>query len=314
LGVVMCGMLLFSATQAGRRKAALCGLLACVVLAALILSPAGAGRPSMWKANILAQGRFEAVYTDAFAVQQLPGSVRDWMVAVGYKFLTNLYLLGRDFAGSRLEGVAMLFLLSGIPLGVWFWQQKRNAFAFGVAWAVTLLLIADLCVYTVWDYRGIRALLLMEPFVAMLWAMRIRRWTRDRGQAVRNLPVLLCFVVGVGVTVSILLLQRDAVVQAKEDTSFLESVIGDSKQMVVSPLGLSLDYVNEHYPQRWAFVPANCPTMQLLDSKEGIGTLIVPAQPGLEAERGSCGTGLKFDGEKVWRGSRYWVFRRETTR
>jgi hypothetical protein len=307
----MCLMLLFSSTEPHRWKATICALLACVVLAAVILSPAGGGRPSLWKANILAQGRFEALYTDAFALQHLPDSKRDWAAAVGYKFLSNLYLLARDFAGARLEGVAMLFLLSGIPLGLWLWLRKRDAFALGVALAISLLLLADLCLYTVWYYRGIRTLLLMEPFVAVLWSVRIRLWARDRGQAACNLPVLLCFAVGVGVTVSILLLQRDAVARAKEDTSFLEAVIGDSKQLVVSPWGISLDYVNEHYPQRWSFIPSNCPTMQLLDLKQGIGTLIVPTQPGLEAERASCGTGLKFDGEKMWRGTRYWVFRRE---
>ncbi len=300
LGVVMSAMLFFSATEARKQKATLCGLLMWVVLVALILSPAGAGRPSLWKANILAQGRFEAIYSDAFALQQVPSSGPDWMAAVGHKFIWNLYSLisWRGFAGGPLEGVAMLFLLSGIPLGVWLWLQKRNAFALGVALAVSLLLIADLCVYTVWDYRGIRSLLLMEPFAAMLWGVTITLWTREREQVVRSLLVPLCFVVGVGTTVSVWGIQKDASLRAKEDTSFLESVIGDSQQMVVSPFWLSLDYVNEHYPQRWAFVPANCPTMQLLDAKEGIGTLIVPAKPGPEAEHRSCRTGLKFDGEK----------------
>jgi hypothetical protein len=314
LGVAMGAILFFRATESRRWNGALCGLLACGVLLALIASPAGSGRPSLWKANILAQGRFEALYTDAFALQQVPDSGRDWMAAVGLKFLVNLYTLVRGFGGARWEGVALLFLLSGIPLGLWLWRQKRDAFALGVALAVCLLLLADLCVYTVWYYRGIRTLLLMEPFVAILWGIAMGLWTRHRRQAVRNLPVLLCFVVGVGVTVSIWLAQRAVVVQAKEDTSFLESAIRDSKQLVVSPWWLSLDYVNEHFPQRWAFVPVNCRTMQLLDSKEGIGTLIVSAQPGLEAERGSCGTGLKFNGEKVWRGTRYWVFQREKTR
>jgi hypothetical protein len=307
-------MLFFDATKACRQKSILCGLLVCVMLVALISSPAGAGRPSMWKANILAQGRFEALYTDAFALKQVPDAERDWMVAIVYKFHSNLCSLIRVSAAGHLEGPALLFLLSGIPLGVWLWLRKRDAFALGVALAVSLLLIADLCAYTVWSFRGVRSLLLMEPFVAMLWGMTLGFWTRERGQAVRNLPVLLCFVVGAGVTVSIWEAQTEALVQAKEDTSFLESVIGDSKRLVVSPWRLSLDYVNEHYPQRWAFVPANCPTMQLLDLEDDIGTLIVPVEPGLEAELGSCGTGLMFDGEKVWRGTRYWIFRREETR
>jgi hypothetical protein len=313
LGVLMAVMLFFSPTEAAKRKATLCGLLVCVVLAALILSPAGAGRPSLWKANILAQGSFEAVYSDAFALQHVPDSGRDWMLAIGHKFLSNLYsLIPRPgFAGSGLEAVTLLFLLSGIPLGAWLWIRKRDAFAFGVTLALSLLLLVDLCLYGMWNYRGIHAFLLMEPFVAILWGTTITLWTKEPWLVVRSLLVPFCFVVGVAITVSIWLTQKDATVRAKEDTSFLESVIGDSQQMVVSPFWLSLDYVNEHYPQLWAFAPANCPTMQLLDAKEGIGTLIVPAQPELEAEYRSCRTGLKFDGEVVWRGKTYWVFRGE---
>jgi len=233
----------------------------------------------------------------------VPDSGRDWMVAAGHKFLSNLYSLipRQGFEGTGLEAVTLLFLLSGIPLGAWLWLRRRDAFALGVSLALSLLLIADLCLYGMWHYRGIHAFLLMEPFVAMLWGTTITLWTKEPGPVVRSLLVPCCFVIGVAMTVSIWQTQKDATVRAKEDTSFLESVIGDSQQMVVSPFWLSLDYVNEHYPQRWAFVPANCPTMQLLDAKEGIGTLIVPAQPELEAEYRSCRTGLKFDGEEVWR-------------
>ena len=182
LGVVMSVMVFFSATEARKRKAILCGLLVCVVLVAIILSPAGAGRPSLWRANILAHGRFDAVFSDAFALQQVPSSGPDWMAAVGRKFISNLVSLiaWPAFAGP-LEGVTVLFLLSGIPLGVWMWRQKRDAFALGVALAVSLLLITDLCVYAVWNHRGIHALLLMEPFVAILWGVTITLWTREIG-------------------------------------------------------------------------------------------------------------------------------------
>ena len=313
LGAVMFAMLFFSTAKGSKRKAILSGLLMCVVLVAMIASPAGAGRPSLWKANILAQGKFEAVYSDAFALQQLPSSGPDWMAAFGHKFISNLYSLiaWRAFAGP-LEVLSVLFLLTGIPLGIWMWRRKRDAFSLGVALAVSLLLVADLCVYAVWNHRGIHALLFMEPFVAMLWGVTITYWTRNRGPVVQSLLVSMCFVVGVGTAMFVWQTQNDTTLRTKEDTAFLESVIGDNRQMLVSPFSLSLDYVNEHYPQRWAFVPANCPTMQLLTAKECIGTLIVPAQPGPGADLRSCSTGLKFDGEKVWRGTRYWVFRKET--
>lgn len=313
LGATISVMLFFSAKKSPKRKAAQCALLVCVVLGALILSPVGAGRPSLWKANILAQGSFDALYSDAFALQHVPDSAQDWMVAVGHKLLSNIVSLipRRGFEGGGLEAATLLFLLSGIPLGAWLWRKKRDAFALGVTSALCLLLIADLCLYGMWHYRGIHAFLLMEPFVAMLWGVTITLWSREPGPVVRSLLVPFSFVIGVAVAVSIWQAQKDATMRAKEDTSFLESVIGGDRQTVVSPFWLSLDYVNEHYPQRWAFVPANCPTLQLLDLKEGIGTLIVPVQPELEAEFSTCRTGLMFDGDKLWRGKKYWVFRKE---
>lgn len=311
IGVVMCAMIFFGARSSGRREAILCGFLACLVLVALVLSPAGAGRPSMWKANILAQGRFEAIYTDAFAVKQLPDSGTDWIVALGFKFSSNLYWLFRGFLHFSLENVFMLFLLSGIPLGLWLWRRKRDRFALGVALSVSLLFIADLCVYTVWYYRGIRTLLLIEPFVAVLWGVTIGTVVQERGKVTRNVAVTICFVLGVGVALFLVLAQRPVLTQAQEDTSFMESAVGNSKQLVVSPWWLSLDYVNEHYPQHWALVPANCPTMKLLDLQDRIGTLIVPVQPGMNPQMASCGTPLKFSEEKTLRGTRYAIFRRE---
>ena len=312
LDVVMCTMLFFSGKEDRRWKALLCGVLGVIVLVAVVLSPAGRGRPSLWKANILV-GTFESRYSDAFALTQVPDAARDWAVAVEHEFHSNVHSLvpWRGYAGERLEGVSILFLLSGIPLGAWLWLQKRDAFALGVALALGLLLTADLCVYTVWHYHGIRSFLLMQPFIALLWGMTLATWTRERGWTARNLPVLLFFLMGVGMTVRTWRMQGDVILQAKEDTSFLNSVIGESKQMVVSPYWISLDYVNEHYPQLWAFVPANCPTMRLLDEKESIGTLIMPVEPGVKLDLSMCLTGLRLDGEKVWRGTRYRILRRE---
>jgi hypothetical protein len=310
-GVVMCVLLLFSGTGESGRKAVLCGLLACIVLVLLLVSPAGAGRPSMWKANVLARGSNEALYSDAFAVDGLPHSAQDWMRSIGAKFKTNVgaLLLGREVANGWREGTAMLFLLSGIPLGLWLWARKRDAFALGVVTALSLLLAADLCLYIVWYYRGVRSLLLLQPLIAMLWGVVVDDWTRQRGWILRGLPVLLFFFVGVVAAGSVVLEEGQVDSQAKEDTAFLESVVAGDRRMLVSPYKLSLDYVNEHYPQRWAFPPANCSTMKLLDVRWRIGVLIMPAQPGGVVERGLCGTGLELEGERVWRGTRYWVFR-----
>jgi hypothetical protein len=304
-------MLFFTDTTKRPWTAVLCGVLALAVLVAMLVSPAGSGRPSMWRANILARGGFDALYTDAFAAERLPDSSRDWAVAMAQKFRGNLKKLFslRGFSDRWLERTAMAFLLSGIPLGVWLWVRKRDAFGLGVAGAVSLLLLVTLCAYDLSYYRGIRSLLLLQPFVAVLWGIVVEPLTRARGKIVRSLPGLLCFFAGVTTAGYVLWQDVSVNAQTRENTAFLESIVGGDQRMVVSPYSLSLDYVNKHYPQPWAFVPENCPTMQLLDDRYSIGTLIFPVQPGVGVERGFCGTKLAFDEEKVWRGTRYWVFR-----
>jgi len=317
LGVLMCTILFFENTEDARRHSILCGLLAGAVAFLLMMSPAGTGRASLWAANVLGRAEFQAVYSDAFALEQIPHSPEDWLVAVAYNFWRNSYellphlsyLLRHLISAGGLEGLALLSVLTGIPLGALRWRYNRDAFALGVALSTGLLFISVLCFYTVWSYRGIRSLLLIQPFVAILWGVMISACTRNRKA---GLCILLASaILGVAVSASMWRQQRDAISAQRKDTSFLESVIEDRSELIVSPWEISLDYVNEHYPQHWSFIPANCPTMQLLDSRELIGTLILPVKPGVKPEWKACGISLKFTGEEVWRGQTYWIFQRE---
>jgi hypothetical protein len=317
LGLVMSAMLYFGVRDPSLRRTLAGGGLAFGVLVALVLSPAGAGRPSLWKANIIAQGRFAAIYSHAFALEPLPGSASAWTLALVHKFVSNLHSLVslQGFAEGWLERTAMFFVLTGVPLGLWMWWRKRDGFALGVAAAaaVTLLLVADLCLYSVWLYRGIRSLLLMQPFVAVLWGIVIGRWTRNWGNGPRRLLVTVFSLLGVGAAIYVLQTEAPVDTRARQNSPFLESVVGDDQRMLVSPFRLSLDYVNQHYPQLWAFIPENCPTMQLLDARYGIDTLIMPAQPGMPQPK-LCGTALEFAGQRVWEGTGYWLYRRQAAK
>ena len=311
LGLVMGVMLLFGGARDRVRQAALGGLLAFCVLFLLLVSPLSAGRPSMWKANILARGSNEALYGDAFALVGLPHSAQDWIGSIGAKFHVNVgaLLLAWGTADGWREGSAMLFLLSGIPLGLWLWVQNRDPFALGVALALAVLLAAVLSLYIVWYYRGVRSLLLVQPLVAILWGLFLNNRVRGKGRVIRAVPVVALFLLGVLATRAVVIRQREAETQAEENTALIESVVAGDGRLLVSPYTLSLDYVNEHYPQLWAFPPSNCATTQLLDSRFGIGVFIMPAGTGRFIEKKLCNTRLEFDKEQVWNEVRYWIYR-----
>jgi 4-amino-4-deoxy-L-arabinose transferase-like glycosyltransferase len=310
IALVMCSMLFVRQNVVWKNpQVILSGLLSCAVLLGTVLSPLGAGRPSLWKANILGHGSFDAVYNDAFALAKVQPSLRDWVTAIGFDFASNVFWLFRDFGKDRLETASLLFLLSGVFLGAYQWRKKRDGFALGVAAAVAVLFMADLCVYTIWNYRGIRTLGLMQPFVAILWAARGAKWTGDRARKAAALVTIL-LIAGLGWTSLFLIRQRKLAERAREDTAFLESAVGTSKLLVVGPYTTSIDYVIEHYPQEWAFRPANCETMRLLHSRHPIGTLIVPVDSNSLPDASTCGIGLTFAGERSLRGVQYWVFRK----
>lgn len=310
IGLVMCSMLFFRENPVGKSwHVIVSASLSCTVFIATLLSPVAAGRPSLWKANILEHGRFDAVYSNAFALAKLHPSLRDWVTAIAFDFTSNVFWFVRDFGKDRLETASLVFLLSGIFLGAYQWRKTRDGFALGVATAVAVLFMADLGLYTIWYYRGIRTLGLMQPFVAILWASTGCQWAADRARKATALITIL-LIASLGWTSLFLIRQRKLAERAREDTMFLESVIGTSKLLVVGPYTMSLDYVIEHYPQEWAFRPANCETMRLLNSTHPIGTLIVPVNNRTTPDASTCGIGLTFAEERNWRGVQYWVFRK----
>jgi len=314
---VLAGTTLTGANKEKRvRYGLICALLMVLILAAALYSPLGAERPSLWKANILIGRNFEVVYGDAFATDRLPCQMMDWVVAIRHKFTANLHALVRPSGESAgfFEQSVLWFTLSGIPLGLVLWFRKRDYFALGVGVAVSVLLLALLCLYAVWGYRGVRVLLILQPFVGVLWGVVLERLTRPAGLLVHSVSVILLFVLGTWGATHVIRSEAEVEEQAKTNTEFLESIVQD-RELLASPFWLSLDYVNEHYPQKWAFVPSNCETLRLLDERYRIGTLLL-----LEPESGSsssaplneiCGAGLKFAGEREFDGSRFRIYRRE---
>ena len=317
LGVLMLAVLVADAKANRFRYVGISALLMSVIISAALFSPIGSGRPSLWKANILIGGNYEQVYGDAFATDHLPSQPQDWSNAIAKNSRWNLHTLFRPEGESAgfFEQSILWFVVSGIPLGLFRWSRKKDFFALGVSASVLLLLTAVVCLYSVWGYRGVRVLLILQPFVAISWGNVLARLARTAGTLAEALPVVLLFVFGTWGAIHILRSQAEVNQGTKENTRFLESILQGDQQLLASPFWLSLDYANQHYPQKWSFVPSNCETMRLLDERYRIGTMVVPI-PDSEEEPSSppqdltCGTGLKFVGKREFQGSRFWLYRR----
>jgi hypothetical protein len=281
-----------------------------VAILAVMISPIASGRPSLWKANILAGGDPQVLYADAFAMEQLPGAPLDWAQALGRNLAENTRNLiwTTEDADGWAERSAIWFLLSGIPLGMYLGIREHDWFAGGVAASTAILLLADLSCYDIWGYRGVRALLVMEPFVAMLWGKLVARWIARRQGDV----ALVAVAAALGVTSALLIWRGQEEVNAGtvQDAAFMESIAPESGRLLVSPFDISLGYVNSHYPARWAFPPSDCRSLQLLDTHDEIGTLVLRVGDVPTEMLDGCGLRLRSDAEREYRGATYRVLRR----
>jgi hypothetical protein len=282
----------------------------------------GSGRPSLWKANVLVGRNYESLYGNAFGTDNLPSKPGDWADAIQDKFLYNAQVMIRPKGESAgfFEQSVLWFILSGIPLGIFLGLRKRDPLAFGTSAAVLLLLIGCLALYPIWGYRAVRVLAILYPFVGMLWGSVVADLLKKFGRSVEVLSVGVLVVLGAWGTIHLIRAQADADRQARLDTAFLESIVGQDRRMVVSPFWISMDYINQHYPQNWAFVASNCESLRLLDERYGIGVLVVAESesdspqadvPRLAADDASCGTPLKLSEQREYGGTDFWIYRRE---
>jgi hypothetical protein len=303
------------------KPVALFGALTLVVVALVMASPLSAGRPSLLQSNVFG-GSYDAVYSDAFALHNVHPHVGDWVVAVARKFRGNLHGLVVPHFWSPLEQGSMLFLLAGVPLGLgWLpGHRKRDGLFVGVAAMVLVLLLFLLAVYTVWEFRGVRLLLIAEPFVAVLWSVQLHQLLQQRraGQHAREFAVALVAVIGLSWVHQVFRTEPGINEQSARDTAFLESLGLDDRRLLVSPYRVSLDYVQKHYPLQWAFLPTNRATLRLLNERYPIGAVILPIGghadwlPGdLQLQPSDVAQiGLTGQGETSYRGITFAVFKR----
>lgn len=289
-----------------------------VLIAALVLtSPVASGRPSLLRQNLF-EGTDDYIYGSAFSSSGLTPSPADWAAAIATKFAVNVIVLFlgpfSTYRPGCTEVLSLYFVLSGIPLSLMLWRRKRNIVYLSIFSILSVLLLAILCLYTVWWFRGIRTMLLVQPFVAMLWAdwyQSLEGNVRHRN-LVAGLAGILLTVAAVAGVHSVYGTETATNHESAMDTAFLESIGHDTSGVLASPFKISLDYVLKHHPAKWIYLPSDDRTLQFVDSKYKVSTLVLPDGPGSTrlTPAGIASVGLVEQKHVSYGGQGYRIFTR----
>jgi hypothetical protein len=306
----------------------------------VLRSDISAGRPSLALLDIFSTDE-RSLYSDALALGRIHPTLQEWLRAPLVKLAHNGRLLAKVFSSAALAfvehgalpqtGVSLLettslgLMLSGIPLGlVAIVRRPRDPLLFGAVAVLATLLTAILTLYFVLFFQAVRILLLAVPYECIVFAVLLRSLQRRMGSSpwrIASWSTRICLGLGVvglaslGLTYAALAPDPSEQLSAKRDTAFLESIQHDDHYVLVAPWQLAFDYVYDHYPVTWAFLPANRETLVLLDATYPVGTILLPAS-GADTELTAdeiLKAGFEEMPPAVLEAERYEVFKRRTT-
>jgi 4-amino-4-deoxy-L-arabinose transferase-like glycosyltransferase len=297
-----------------RRRLAAAGLCLAVAVAwlgAIAVSPLAAGRPSVFRANLLgATDRY--VYYDAAGQQAFAAATAAELArGVAANVRRNLIIFWRGAFGKEprlhwalaLAGMVACLLVSG--------RRARDGFALGAAAMTLAAVLLVVAFYSVAADRGMRVLLFTLPLGLLGLARAVERALPPAapgaepgpprlpdgagqpelprrslrpfswGRSWRWLAMAVLAAAGLGAGF------RDAERELAAIASMdgwghgnvwqIESrVQPDDRLTLVAPWEISLDYAFWHHPVKWAFLPANGYTLDLLARATPIGTVLLP--------------------------------------
>jgi hypothetical protein len=228
-----------------------------------------------------------AKYEDA----TLPPGPRTWQElsdAVSENLRLNLTrLLTLLKAPHGLEGMSLIMILlpavAVLSYGLVVRTRDVLFLAAGLTAATTLALL--LAFYASDGYRGVRSLLFTYPLLALCVGRLMRRvahiappggwWVVARAGGIVAALAVPALGLGAVARAGRLLAASDGRDQVL--TRFVESLGHDDRRMLVAPYWIALPYVHAHHPVKWSFVPSNVATLELLDGRFDLGTLLVPS-------------------------------------
>ena len=295
--------------ECGRRLAAVLqfGAIAVLVAVLVLSSPIAAGRAPMLAISLLG------------GASTAPPA--QWASAIGKNIAANFELLLHPYSKPGAEPIQVIglwFVLTGIPLALWRWRRTGEIIYPAIGLMVLALFASIVGLYTLWWYRGIRHLLMTEPFVAMLWADTVLDLPgpvfarRVAGRAV----LIAAGIAGVVAMRSTFRTEAAINSMAAQNTAFFEALHPDVTGTLVSPWEFSLDYFQTHYPIRWSFLPGNDDGLRTLNSKYPIATLVL--RKGSDDKSLTPGAitsiGLTEGSEAAYQGIQFTIYRRASPR
>jgi Dolichyl-phosphate-mannose-protein mannosyltransferase len=248
--------------------------LSAVTFVLVMTSSIATGRPSLFLNNLLDRG-FGGIYSDAFATAGMDTSPSSLLHLILVKFSRNVHFLTVPAGVPAVEATALFLILAVIPIGLTlFIGRRRDYFAGGVATATLVLIIAYLLLYTVWQYRSVRGLMLMQPFAAIVFGSLA---VRARTAAV--VGIALYAVYGILHLSAVYAPQKYLDAAGNADRALIEQLHPDNRKVLIAPYWLSCEYILEHHPVRGSVIPANLATLRLLERRFPVGMIVYPLLP-----------------------------------
>ncbi len=321
LVIVPMAFLVFSRSQQYKLPRTLAFLLlACPGMALVYKLELASGRPSLFLANYF-DARYTTIYTDAVANASLSATWNNTLMRLPHRIAENL----TNFAAFiQIDSVRLfsccyaVFFVLGL-VGLCRGLLRRDAFAISTS-VMVLTIFSSVVAFYYLGMTGIRIFLFTLPLSCIACAAFCRDLLSPL--AARFAPYL------VGVLVFVMLaytgfagiaslskvyspLFQTCEPPLLEFTNRLEQLEHDDQTLLVCPCHLLMEYSLRHHPVKCAFLPANSATLDLLNGKYRIGTILWDSGDPLTSltledfvQRGF------FPQAKIgYQGSDYWILR-----
>jgi hypothetical protein len=202
-----------------------------------------------------------------------------------FKFVFTLWPWDTGFAFFMI--IFFLFIISTVLLIIN--RPINKAF---ISFTVIISILAFLSMFSLYKftvYRGLRILLFLMPFYLCIISYTLVSGKLLKTRAVTAALIALIFLIS---TYSFGGSLRkfhnefiDADVYARKCAVFLDSIGVSNAGFFIGPYEISLEYVNEHYPVKYSFIPNNEKALRLLADKFFIDIMIIPSTHHLVYDR-----------------------------
>jgi len=228
--------------------------------------------------NWVLEGSFN--YADATAEPPEPLSPLGWVRAVATNVGRNVAELWNqariDLFDVRVPGALWIALLLAINVFVARKEGRRNPMALGAAAAGAVLYVLIFGLYDVKSEKLLRSSMFLYPLVlpaAVAFAAgNLSR--RSRRLGVGALVLAAAGGLWVARDLGRAFRAEDAAVDLL--TQRIHAMGPPPDRLLVGHFPTTLNYAVQHYPTRWAFLPQNEETLELLNERYPVGMVVLP--------------------------------------